>query len=32
LIAAAEQALEGARSTGGQQAKVVDIVDLGNTQ
>jgi diguanylate cyclase (GGDEF)-like protein len=32
LIAAAEQALKGARSTGGHQAKVVDVVDLGNPQ
>jgi diguanylate cyclase (GGDEF)-like protein len=32
LIAAAEQALKGARSTGGHQAKVVDVADLGNHQ
>jgi diguanylate cyclase (GGDEF)-like protein len=32
LIAAAEQALKGARSNGGHQAKVVDVVDLGNPQ
>jgi diguanylate cyclase (GGDEF)-like protein len=30
LIAAAEQALESARSAGGHQARIVDIVDLGN--
>jgi hypothetical protein len=32
LIAAAEQALKGARSTGGHQANVVDVVDLGNSR
>jgi len=32
LIAAAEQALKSARSAGGHQARVVDIVDLGNSQ
>src|SRR6202522_219839 len=30
LIAAAEQALKSARSAGGHQARIVDIVDLGN--
>jgi diguanylate cyclase (GGDEF)-like protein len=32
LIAAAEHALKSARSAGGQQAKIVDIVDLGSPQ
>src|SRR6202453_2357603 len=32
LIAAAEQALKSARSAGGHQARIVDIVDLGNPQ
>jgi diguanylate cyclase (GGDEF)-like protein len=32
LIAAAEQALESARSAGGHQARIVDIVDLGDPQ
>jgi diguanylate cyclase (GGDEF)-like protein len=32
LIAAAEQALESARSAGGHQARIVDIADLGNPQ
>jgi diguanylate cyclase (GGDEF)-like protein len=32
LIAAAEQALKNARSAGGHQARIVDIVDLGNAQ
>jgi diguanylate cyclase (GGDEF)-like protein len=32
LIAAAEQALKNARSAGGHQAKMVDIVDLGRPQ
>jgi diguanylate cyclase (GGDEF)-like protein len=30
LIVAAEQALQSARSAGGQQARIVDFVDLGN--
>jgi diguanylate cyclase (GGDEF)-like protein len=32
LISAAEQALKSARSAGGHQARIVDIVDLGNPQ
>jgi diguanylate cyclase (GGDEF)-like protein len=32
LIAAAERALNSARSAGGHQARIVDIVDLGNPQ
>jgi GGDEF domain-containing protein len=32
LIVAAEQALKSARAAGGQQARVVDIVDLGSAQ
>jgi diguanylate cyclase (GGDEF)-like protein len=32
LIAAAEQALKSARSAGGRQARVIDIVELGNPQ
>jgi hypothetical protein len=32
LIAAAEQALKSARSAGGHQARMVDIVDPGNPQ
>jgi diguanylate cyclase (GGDEF)-like protein len=32
LIAAAELALKSARSAGGHQARIVDIVDLGNPQ
>jgi diguanylate cyclase (GGDEF)-like protein len=32
LIAAAEQALKSARSAGGEQARIIDIVELGNPQ
>jgi diguanylate cyclase (GGDEF)-like protein len=32
LIAGAEQALKSARSAGGHQARIVDIVDIGNPQ